>query len=673
MSRRPLIALTALIALLSVAAVAGAGTSKSGGLAPERAGDRPHSGVPDGFVPAALRAQQTLGRYFVVVDGPSVAGAVESNGRVAGRVQAQTARSARQSQRPAIAYARSAGGDVVYRYDTLLNGFSANLSPDAAAAMAARSDVKSVQPVDVVQQLNETSVPFIGATDVWNDLGVKGEGMVVADVDTGVDYTHANFGGPGTVEAYEANDPNFIEPGTFPTDKVIGGYDLVGQDYDVLDDNPDNDVPRPDDDPLDEVDNDHGSHTSGTCCGDGVPGEIGPGVAPESKLLAIKVWDEGNSTDDVLVAGYERAMDPNNDGNTDDAADVLTFSGGVDYGTLNSVEAQAAQRVVNMGTVFVAASGNSGNQPVGGEAYITGTPGTARGVISVAASIDEFNAQTITINSPAIDLPDDGIMVQQDWGADLPRRRDHRRPLRRPRARPARESRQRDPGRRAVLRPASGRLARRRGRARLQGLDRRGRLRRLAEGVQRPAGRRDRGRADLALRRRPLALASGGENITIPVVMITGNDGYAILDELSPGNAYNTGTVNATLNADTTVIPAYTDAITDFSSEGPARLTNDLKPDISGARVRHPVDRRRHRRSGRGVLRNVDGDPARRGCRDAAAPAASELDAGADQGGDHEPGCPGAEGQPARRAGLGDGDGLRARRRARVGQGRLGR
>ena len=39
--------------------------------------------------------------------------------------------------------------------------------------------------------------------------------------------------------------------------------------------------------------------------------------------------------------------------------------------------------------------------------------------------------------------------------------------------------------------------------------------------------------------------------------MITANDGYAILDELSPGNPpdYNSGTVNATLNDATSVIP----------------------------------------------------------------------------------------------------------------------
>ena len=92
MSRRPLIALVALIALLTATAVAVAGTTKAGDSARDRAGDRPHSGVPDGFVPAAVRAQQNLGRYFVVVDGPSVA----SRAQASGRAQTQAARSARR-------------------------------------------------------------------------------------------------------------------------------------------------------------------------------------------------------------------------------------------------------------------------------------------------------------------------------------------------------------------------------------------------------------------------------------------------------------------------------------------------------------------------------------------------------------------------------------------------
>ncbi len=580
MNRRLLFALVVVVTSLVIGGIAiGAGSSSSTKAADAHRGN---SSLPDGFEPAVLRAQNGLNRYFVVVDGPSIASRSKA-GALSGRQQENAAAAARQSQTAAIAATRSLGGDVIFRYDTLIDGFSATLSPDAASQMAQRSDVSSVQPVSIVQKDNETSVPFIGATKVWHDFGARGQGMVVADVDTGIDYTHANFGGPGTVAAYNANDPNFIEPGTFPTKKVIGGYDFVGSNYSVVDDDTTNDIPRPDADPLDGADDDHGSHTSGTIAGIGVPGEIGPGVAPAAKLLEMKVWDEGDSTDDVLVAGFERAMDPNNDGDLSDAADVLSFSGGVDYGTLNSVEARAAQRVVDLGTVFVAAAGNAGNQAVGGSAYIGGTPAAARGVVSVAASIDQFNAQTISVNSPAIDLPDDGIMVQQDWGADLPaggltddlfdgRELD-------PPADPGNET----PADAQFCDPLPGGSLSGQTVLVFKGSTSSG----DCSGSTKVFHAQQAGATAAIMISlfggAPSALASNGENITIPAVMITGNDGYAILDQLSPGDPpdYNANTVNATLNDATSVIPAYTDAMTDFSSEGPARVTNDLKPDIT--------------------------------------------------------------------------------------------
>ena len=300
MSRRLLFALVVVVTSLVIGGIAiGAGSSSSTKAADAHRGN---SSLPDGFEPAVLRAQNGLNRYFVVVDGPSVASRTSAAGSLSGKPAGERRDRGPAEPEAAIAATRSLGGDVVFRYDTLIDGFSATLSPDAASQMAQRSDVSSVQPVSIVQKENETSVPFIGATKVWHDFGARGQGMVVADVDTGIDYTHANFGGPGTVAAYNANDPNFIEPGTFPTKKVIGGYDFVGSNYDVLDDDTTNDIPRPDADPLDGADDDHGSHTSGTIAGIGVPGEIGRGVAPQAKLLAMKVWDEGNSTDDVLVA-----------------------------------------------------------------------------------------------------------------------------------------------------------------------------------------------------------------------------------------------------------------------------------------------------------------------------------------------------------------------------------
>ena len=58
--------------------------------------------------------------------------------------------------------------------------------------------------------------------------GLYGKGIKVAVLDSGIDYTHAELGGSGNPADFAANDPNIIEPGTFPTAKVVGGYDFVG-------------------------------------------------------------------------------------------------------------------------------------------------------------------------------------------------------------------------------------------------------------------------------------------------------------------------------------------------------------------------------------------------------------------------------------------------------------
>jgi subtilisin family serine protease len=555
--------------------------SLGAGDASDDRGDAP--GLSDGFQPAAVRANQDLGRYFVVTEGQSVAQATRQ-ADLSASAERQVAAAARQSQAGAISAVRSLGGRVLFRYDTLVNGFSANLSPSAASDLAGRDDVKSVEPVSIVQKLNESSVPFIGADQVHEELDASGEGMTVAVVDTGIDYTHANYGGPGTVAAFESNDPNFVEPGTFPTSKVIGGFDLVGSNYDLLDDDPNNDIPQPDGDPIDDDDG-HGSHTSGTVAGIGVPGEIGPGVAPEAKLLAIKVWDEGNSSDDVLVAGYERAMDPNDDGSTADAPDVLSFSGGVDYGTENSVEARAAQRVVNMGTVFVAAAGNSGNQPVGFSAYITGTPANAPGVISVAASIDEFNAQNLTVDNPPTTLPDGGLMVNQEWSPALDSDITNE----------IVDAREFDPpadpenptGTDQLLcdpvggTPFAGKIA-----FVFKASSTTGDC--FAD--EKVVNAQNAGAIAVVLWNgfgglpSQIGIGGDGSDITVPVVMISTADSEELAGVVSPdaGNGnFNTVPTTVTLHATETVFPQFTDAMTDFTSEGPARGTNALKPDIT--------------------------------------------------------------------------------------------
>lgn len=563
---------------------------------------RPQGGLPPGFVPAAVRARRSpVGRYLVEVAPPPSVGPVPAGGRPApdrtpsgvapgvpgargalGGPGGQGSAVSRARRREAVlAEIRARGGRVVFRYGVLLNGFSAELSPAAVAALRRRPEVVAVHPVRVLRLLNETSVPFIGAPGVWRDLGARGKGVDVAVVDTGVDYTHRALGGSGDVRAYASNDPRAVEPGTFPTAKVVGGFDFVGETYDP--DDPAHDVPVPDRDPLDLQG--HGTHVAATCCGVGAPGTVGRGVAPAARIHALKVFSEaGSTTDDVLVAALERAADPNGDGRTTDHVDVVSLSLGGDYGLPDDPAARAARRLVRLGVVVVAAAGNAGNQLAGGSAYAASSPGNAPGVISVGASIDRFVATRLTVVSPGgLPLPDGGITVHQGWSAPLPaggltadltdaRRLDP----------------PEDPG--GSVTPADRQFCDPLPPGSLAGAvpvvfkgptddgD--------CPGSTKVRNAQEAGARAVVLRSGfvglPFELGSAGEEVSIPAVMVSGRDGEALLQALSPSPPpYDAARVTVSLGDQPVELPEYQDAVTDFTSEGPVRRTSRLKPDVT--------------------------------------------------------------------------------------------
>jgi subtilisin family serine protease len=274
------------------------------------------------------------------------------------------------------------GGRVFDGYQRLFDGLWVTVPRSALAELRALPGVKTVHHVGYARLENIASVPFIGAPQVWNGLKDQGEGIRIAIIDTGIDYTHLNFGGPGTRAAYAANNGLRIEPGSFPTAKVIGGYDFAGDNYHPDPSDPDGTPPLPDPDPLDQQG--HGSHVAGTAAGFGVAGKIGAGVAPRALLYACKVFGTDPYTPDpVVLAGMERAVDPDGDGDLSDHADIINLSLADDYGFPGDPLSAASDRAVAIGVIVVAAAGNAGNRP-----YVTGTPATADRAISVGASLD---------------------------------------------------------------------------------------------------------------------------------------------------------------------------------------------------------------------------------------------------------------------------------------------
>jgi len=273
------------------------------------------------------------------------------------------------------------------------NGLRVKMNPQAIASLRQMPNVLSVSTVTVHYPDNAQSVPWIGTQAFWDMVGT-GEGISIGVIDTGIDYTHANFGGPGTPADYSSNDPNVIEPGTFPTAKVVGGYDFVGTDYNAND--PDNNTPIPDEDPLDE--GGHGSHVAGTAGGVGVAGYIGPGVAKGADLWALKVFGASGSTT-LTSDAIEFALDPNGDGDMSDHLDVINMSLGSPFGYQSDPSAIAADNAADLGIIVVASSGNSGAVP-----YVTGAPGASLRTISVAATTKGGEVPAIEVSGDASGL-----------------------------------------------------------------------------------------------------------------------------------------------------------------------------------------------------------------------------------------------------------------------------
>ncbi|MFQ5707538.1 MAG: S8 family serine peptidase [bacterium] len=238
----------------------------------------------------------------------------------------------------------------------VFNGVALESSRKVVEAVKRLPYVKRVYRDVEVQVLLSESVPLIRADAVWSQFGVKGDGMLIGVIDTGVDYHHPALGG-----------------GFGPAYKVVGGYDFVNDDADPMDDNG------------------HGTLVSGILAADG---DSLQGVAPHARLLAFKVADaNGAGIMSDIIAAIEMALDPDGDPNTDDGVDVINISLG-SAGHADDPASQAVDNAVDAGVVCVVAAGNDGGH------FAIRSPGTARKAITVGASNKSDEMAGFSSNGP---------------------------------------------------------------------------------------------------------------------------------------------------------------------------------------------------------------------------------------------------------------------------------
>ncbi|MCK4589762.1 MAG: S8 family serine peptidase [Nanoarchaeota archaeon] len=243
----------------------------------------------------------------------------------------------------------------IKKIQNVLNAIAIDIPYEIAEEIKEWPDVKAVCEDSKVYGALGQSVPLINADDVWNladtyGKNITGQNITIAWIDSGIDYTHPDFGSCTTATFLAGN-----------CNKVIGGFDFVNNDTDPIDDHG------------------HGTHTSSTAAGNGTI----KGVAPDAKLLAYKVlnqWNWGSWSD--TIAGIDRSVDPNQDNDISDRADVVCAIVGGRGNDPDHISSQALDNAALTGAIAVVAAGNTGHY-----GYKTmNMPGTSRKAITVGGS-----------------------------------------------------------------------------------------------------------------------------------------------------------------------------------------------------------------------------------------------------------------------------------------------
>ncbi|MFC9326413.1 S8 family serine peptidase [Kitasatospora sp. NPDC057015] len=444
--RRPLSRLGVALALVagSAAALGVAPAARTGPVAGQVRAAGPATVLLElGTEPAAPAWQRAAGQARRALRSPQ-------------EVRREAARAGADQRREAVRALDRLARDVhaaapeareLYRTQALLAGLAVTAPAERLPALRALPGVRAVHPIARKSRVNAHSVPLTGAPTVWagapggsadaehpdTEHPDTGQGVRIGIIDSGIDYTHADFGGPGTEAAFRAVDGAKPAPaGLFPNAKVTGGKDLVGDDYDPDPASPTfQPLPRPDGNPIDCARNGHGTHVAGTAAGLGVgadgrpyPGPyrpgldpaaflVGPGAAPGAQLYAIRVFGCDGSTDQLTQA-LDVAADPDGDGDLTDRLDVVNLSLGSRFGNTDDADSIAADRLAALGTVVVASAGNEG------DVYgIGGSPGTAPRALTVAASVDAHSdADGLRVLAPdtlAGVVPAHWSSRYQDW------------------------------------------------------------------------------------------------------------------------------------------------------------------------------------------------------------------------------------------------------------------
>ncbi|MGG0175789.1 S8 family serine peptidase [Gottfriedia acidiceleris] len=272
-------------------------------------------------------------------------------------------------------------------YNHSLNGVAIDIPANKVSLLLDSNVVKAVWPNNVVQveppKISESGSQDTKkiATEVFpginklHEEGFTGKGIKVGVIDTGIDYNH-----PDLTDAYKGYraqsgvDPKSINPSS------VKGWDFVDNDADPMETTYDDWKKSG----LAELNptsgstfyTEHGTHVSGIIAGRGKNNTdyAVTGVAPDADLYVYRVLGEyGSGSTENVLAGIDKSVA--------DGMDVINLSLGNGSNNPENIESLAVNNAVLSGVTAVVAAGNAGDGM-----YTLGAPGASALAISVGAN-----------------------------------------------------------------------------------------------------------------------------------------------------------------------------------------------------------------------------------------------------------------------------------------------
>jgi len=227
---------------------------------------------------------------------------------------------------------RQAQGQVT-RYESfwVFNGLAVTATAEVIGELAKRPEVSRIAPdaqidapvLNLAAAQSEPNIALVNAESLWA-MGYRGQGIVVANMDTGVYLNHPELVGKWRGGANSWFDPYGEHPGT--------PFDASG----------------------------HGTWTMGIMVGGG-SGGTNIGVAPDARWIAVKIFnDRGKATTSGIHAGFQWLLDPDGNPETGDAPHVVNNSWTFQYTGCDLEFEPDLAALGAAGILPVFAAGNSG-------------------------------------------------------------------------------------------------------------------------------------------------------------------------------------------------------------------------------------------------------------------------------------------------------------------------